>query len=445
MNLPLLDDPLNRDADYGWFVEARFGLFLHFGLYSIASRHEWVMMREKITPNDYRQRYFGRFNPDRFDAHEWAARARAAGMRYAVLTTKHHDGFCLFDSQHTDFKSTNTPCGRDLVKEYVEALRAHGLRVGLYHSLIDWSHPEFPVDELHPLRDDEAARREPRDVTKYAAYLHGQVEELMTNYGTIDLLWFDFSYPNRALTWSKGKGREDWQSEKLVELIRKHQPTTIINNRLDIPGGMRTPEQFQSIAVDPAIERKRTFRLVEECHTMNGSWGYDRDNREFKTPEMLVQMLVNAISLGMNFLLNVGPDARGQFDPESAYRLEAIGDWMDQHAPSIRGAGRSFFDPPPGCRFTATKDRLYLHLFTWPYKEINLLGLSGKVVFARFLHDGSEVKVSDNSAGLAKALDLAEGETLDACRLALPVSAPDVLVPVIELELAEGTNPAGFS
>src|SRR5262249_44981713 len=165
-------------GDTSWFVRDRFGLFVHWGLYALPARHEWVRNRERITNEDY-QKYFDHFDPDLYDPAAWARAAKQAGMRYAVLTTKHHEGFCLWDSALTDYKATNTPAGRDLVRPWVEAFRAEGLRIGFYHSLIDWHHPEFPVDFHHPQRDDEEfkAANANRDVRKYAAYLHGQVRE----------------------------------------------------------------------------------------------------------------------------------------------------------------------------------------------------------------------------------------------------------------------------
>jgi len=182
-------------ARRSWFVHDRFGLFIHWGLYALPARHEWVKNREKLTDEHY-QRYFKHFDPDLYDPVVWARTAKQAGMRYAVITTKHHEGFCLWDSQLTDYKAPNTPIGRDLLRPWVEAFRAEGLKIGFYHSLIDWHHPEFPIDGLHPQREDLAFREQEkqRDVRKYAEYLHGQVRELLTNYGPIDILWFDFSY-----------------------------------------------------------------------------------------------------------------------------------------------------------------------------------------------------------------------------------------------------------
>ena len=282
-----------------WLREARLGMFIHWGLYSMPARHEWVKQRERLDDASY-DRYFKHFDPDLFDPEVWARHAARAGMKYVVVTTKHHEGFCLWDSGLTDYKATNTPARRDLLRPIIDAFRAEGLRIGLYHSLLDWHHPDFPIDGMHPQRDDAAAiaAARDRDVTKYADYLHGQVEELLTQFGRIDYLWFDFSYPQRV--WG-GKGRKDWRSEELLAKARKLQPDVIVNDRLDIPGDVTTPEQYQ-----PAAPMAGDEGLWEACQTLNGSWGYDRDNLDWKPVDMLVRMLADGVSKGGNLLLNVG-------------------------------------------------------------------------------------------------------------------------------------------
>ena len=188
-----------KPARTDWFTEARFGMFIHWGLYAMPARGEWIRHNEQIPNEDY-EKYFERFDPDLLDAKEWARAAKAAGMRYLVITTKHHEGFCLWDSKFTDYKATNTPAKRDLLREIVDAFRAEGLRIGFYYSLLDWHHPEFPIDPKHPLRnrpaEEIAKMNKRRDVRKYARYMRDQVTELLTQYGKIDILWFDFSSPN---------------------------------------------------------------------------------------------------------------------------------------------------------------------------------------------------------------------------------------------------------
>jgi len=416
-----------RAERLAWMREARFGLFVHWGLYSVAARHEWVKQRERLDDTAY-QRYFEHFDPDRYDPARWAELARRAGMRYAVLTTKHHEGFCLWDSALTDYKATNTPAGRDLLRPWVDAFRAEGLRVGFYHSLLDWHHPEFPIDGLHPQRDDEDAKTaaENRDVARYADYLHGQVRELLTGYGPVDYLFFDFSYPGR--TWG-GKGRDDWRSAELLATVRSLQPGVVVNDRLDLDDAdVVTPEQYQ-----PTGPLDSGGRLWEACQTLNGSWGYDRDNLDWKSPGQLVRMLVDGVSKDGNLLLNVGPTGRGEFEPRAADTLAAIGRWMDQHAPAIYGAGPAPYTPPADARYTRRGDRLYLHLFAWPFRHVHLPGLAGRVRFARFLHDGSEIPAEVIDPARRAQDTTMGGLGADVLTLTLPVQRPDVAVPVIEL------------
>ena len=212
-----------------WFRQARFGLFVHFGLYALPARGEWVRSVERMDEAAYRP-YFEQFEAREYDPRAWARAAKAAGMGYAVLTAKHHDGFCLFDSALTDYKSTNTPCGRDLVREFLDAFRAEGLRVGLYYSLLDWHHPDYPHygDWHHPLRDDPSAGNDSRDFGRYLDYMHGQVRELCTHYGKLDLMWFDFSYGE--MTGAK------WRAAELADMVRSLQPGIILDNRLEASG-----------------------------------------------------------------------------------------------------------------------------------------------------------------------------------------------------------------
>jgi alpha-L-fucosidase len=415
-----------------WFTEARFGLFVHWGIYAVPARHEWVQSRERIPAEEYR-RYFETFDPDLFDPHAWAREAYAAGMRYAVLTTKHHDGFCLWDSALTDYKAPNTPAARDLVREFVDAFRAAGLRIGFYHSLIDWHHPQFPVDGIHPMRDDEAftAREAGRDIAVYREYLHGQVRELLTGYGPIDVMWFDFSYPGR---WWGGKGQADWGSEELVALVRELQPGILLNDRLEVGGDLVTPEQYQ-----PARPPERDGRPVlwEACQTLNGSWGYDRDNLDWKSTGMLVRMLVDTVSKGGNLLLNVGPTARGDFEPRALERLRGLRDWMRLHERAIRGCDASPHAAPPDCRYTQRGDRLYLHVFAWPFRHVHLEGLAGGVSAARLLNDGSEIALRVIEPGQAAQNTTMGGLPAGTLTLELPIQPPEgVVVPVIELRLA---------
>ncbi|HXF64268.1 MAG TPA: alpha-L-fucosidase [Caldilineaceae bacterium] len=419
--------------DKSWFLHDRFGLFIHWGIYALPARHEWVKNREQISDEDY-QPYFDHFDPDLYDPAAWAAEAKQAGMKYFVVTTKHHDGFCLWDSALTDYKAPNTPARRDLLRPMVDAFRNEGFKVGFYHSVIDWHHPEFPLDGLHPMRENLAYREanRHRDIRKYAEYLHGQTRELLTQFGKIDIMWFDFSYSDRDWGWSKGKGKADWQSEKLLAMVRELQPHILVNDRLEIGGDFKTPEQYQPAGRLMVDGQPVTW---EACQTLNGSWGYHRDNLDWKPAEMLIRMLVDTVSKDGNLLLNVGPNARGEFEPRAVERLRAIGAWMRLHGRAIYGCGPSEFTPPPDCRYTQRGNRLYLHLFAWPFRHVHLPGLAQRVEYAQLLNDGSEIKRRVIDPHQTAQNTTMGGLAPDTLTLELPVQQPDVAVPVIELFL----------
>lgn len=426
-------------GDTSWFVQDRFGMFIHFGLYAMPARSEWVKSLEKMEEDKY-ELYFKHFNPDLFDAKEWAKAAKDAGMKYAVLTTKHHEGFCLFDSKYTDYKITNTAFGRDLVKEYADAFRAEGLKVGFYYSLIDWHHPEFTLDRRHPRRDDPDAfeQNQGRDIKKYAQYMRDQVTELLTNYGKIDILWLDLSYPNLVnpdFPWMKGKGKEDWESEKLIATARALQPGIIINNRSGIEQDISTPEQYQLLEW-PRHEETNELLVWEACQTFSGCWGYSRDELTWKTPKMLIDMLVNTVSIGGNLLMNVGPTARGYFDHRAVDALGEFGKWMKYNSRSIYGCtmAEPEFVAPRGTRLTQSEDgkRLYVHLLEYPLGFLEMNHLAGKVEYAQFLHDNSEVRYTVGETGhYGEGLSKRE----DMVAFKIPAVAPNVINPVIEIIL----------
>lgn len=422
-----------RLGDPTWLLNDRLGLFIHFGLYSMAARHEWLMTTEQIHPEDYRK-YFDHFNPELMDMRALARKAKETGMKYAVLTTKHHEGFALWDTQYSDYKITSTPFKRDLVKEYVEAFRAEGLKVGFYYSQIDWHHPDFTLDGLHPLRDNQAARSlsDQRKMKHYINYLKAQVTELLTNYGQIDYIWFDFSYAHRDWGWSKGKGRQDWQSEEILDLVLSLQPDILINDRLDLGIGVVTPEQYQP---EKPLERNGQPVIWEACQAMKPTWGYDRDATEWKSSEVLIKMLIDTVANNGNLLLNVGPNAKGELDIREEARLNEVGQWMKYHQRAIYGAGISEFETPKDCRYTQVGDkRLYLHIFSWPLRHIHLKNLAGKVAYVQFLHDHSEIyfREFDPNEVITSTETLIDQQSI---MLELPVEKPSVLVPVIEIIL----------
>lgn len=417
-----------------WWVNDRFGMFIHWGLYSLPARHEWVRNYERITNEDY-QKYFDNFNPDMYNPREWARMAKAAGMKYAVITTKHHEGFCLFDSKFTDYKAPNTAARRDLIKEWVEAFRAEGLKIGFYYSLIDWHHPDFTVDRHHPLRTDDKAKlaelNKGRDMSKYREYLHNQVRELLTNYGKVDLLWLDYSYPGVG-----GKDHNDWDSEKLIKMVRQLQPGILVNDRLDLKDDESawdfvTPEQFK-VAKWPEFNGKQI--PWETCQTFSGSWGYFRDEKTWKSTQQLLVLLIESVSKGGNLLLNVGPTARGVFDERAEQALNNMGQWMKWNNRSIYGCTQApaKFKVPENSLLTYNPktNRLYIHLLDYPLQNFTLPGYAGKVKYAQFLHDGSEIKITQPSGHWGREA-LNEGDL----NLQIPVNKPNVEIPVIELVL----------
>lgn len=422
----------NHYGDPSWFNKDRYGLFIHFGLYSVAGRHEWLMTTEKIDPTSY-YKYFEHFNPELLDFKKIAESAQKAGIKYAVLTAKHHEGFCLFDTQYSDFKVTNTQYKKDIIEEFVEAFKAEGIKIGFYYSLIDWHHDQFTIDGLHPQRDNLKARdtNKNRNMKDYLDYMGNQLSELLTNYGKIHYLFFDFSYGHQDYGWSKGKGRDDWEGQRILDHVRTLQPDILVNDRLDLPVGITTPEQYQP---EDGMTRDGNPLLWEVCMAMKETWGYDRDATQWKSSEVLLKSLIHTVSTNGNFLLNIGPNGKGELDQREADRLSDIGDWLRLNGRSIYQAGSSKFAAPVETRYTQNGKRLYLHLFSWPLRHLHLKELSGKVEYIQFLHDHSEVKW--------RGFDPKEVITTTETRinknnilLELPLNKPDQIVPVIEIVL----------
>lgn len=384
-----------NDDRMKWFMDARFGMFIHWGLYSIPARGEWVRSEEKISISEY-EKFFKEFNPIYYNPKKWAKAAKEAGMKYAVMTAKHHDGFCLFDSRLTDYKSPNTPIKRDLIGEYIEAFREEGIKVGLYYSLIDWHHEDYPAynDRNHPMRGNEEFRDKKHDFSRYIEYFHGQVKELLSNYGKIDIMWFDFSYDDMT--------GEKWEASKLVKMIRNIQPDIIIDNRLGgniksknpeiYSGDFSSPEQI----IPPGGITNELDEPIpwEACITMNNHWGYCSMDKDFKSPKQLIRGLVECVSKNGNLLLNVGPNAKGEIPEESLIILKEIGKWMRQNGESIYGCTSSSLPKPEWGRYTKKGNTLYAHIYDRGIGCINFNNLEGKISGARLLCDGSEIKLS---------------------------------------------------
>ena len=425
-----------------WWTDARFGMFVHFGLYAIPARGEWVKTQERMSEEDYEKLYLPRFNPDLVDVREWARTAKRAGMKYMVLTAKHHDGFCLWDTRTTDYKITNTPFGRDLVREFTDVCREEGLRVGLYFSIKDWHHPDYLIDKTHPLRPKDDVFTDEiyeklnagKDWSRYREYMYEQVRELLGGaYGRIDIVWFDYTVKEKY-----GKNWKHWESVELLKMTRGLQPQILVDSRLDLMDtedgwDFVTPEQCR-VSQWPLWEGKKAY--WETCQTFSGAWGYHRDENTWKSAHQLVELLVNSVSYGGNLILNVGPTARGDFDDRATDRLEAIGRWMKRNSRAIYGctAAPEEFKAPEGTKLTYNPKakRLYVHICDYPMGAIPF-DFADRIAFAQFLHDGSEVKVrKGDRISHSQSGDLGERDNF-----VLPINKPSVEVPVIECFLKD--------
>ncbi len=441
VNLPAQQGPFTETGEQkmqrmAWWTADRFGMFIHWGIYATHSRKAWAKKYERMTNEDY-QKYFDNFHPDLYDPAEWARIAKQTGMKYAVITTKHHDGFCLFDSKFTDYKATNTSIGRDLIKEWVEAFRAEGLKVGFYYSLLDWHHPHYIIDRNHPQSGSSAKEYEElnkgRDMNIYRKYMKDQIRELLTGYGKIDIIWLDYSFPAGNF----GKGRDDWDSENLLKMVRDLQPGIIINDRLDLLDkeegwDFTTPESYK-VSRWPEKNGKRV--PWETCQTISDSWGYNRDEMTWKDSKQLLVLLIETVSKGGNLILNVGPTGRGTLNPKETDRLEKMGEWMKYNSRSIYNCTQApdEFIPPDNSLLTynPVTNRLYIHLLDYPMRWYTLKGYCGKVKYAQFLHDGSEIQFGEPRHNVTHQETRAENDLI----LIMPITKPDIEIPVIEIIL----------
>jgi alpha-L-fucosidase len=404
-NQPLTARRTKEDS-LRWFCDARFGMFIHWGLYALLGRGEWVRYTEAIPPAEYHA-LADRFQPRHFDAAGWANMAKAAGMKYMVMTAKHHDGFCLFDSQYTDFTSVKTAARRDFVAEYVEACRAAGLGVGLYFTVKDWDFPAY-------LDGPEA---NPTGWARLVEHFHNQAKELLTNYGKIDIFWFDCADDANFRGGWGDKTPAVWRSQELIDWIEAAQPGILLNNRSGLPGDFRTPEQ--------TIPHGSQGGLFEACVTMTRQhWGYCPPD-PYKDIWTILNELVACTAAGGNYLLNVGPDPDGVI-PRPAYeRLLAIGQWMDRHGEAIYGSQRilpDWWDYFSAGRIITRDNLAYVVIQTWsPTGTVALGQLKNEVRRATLLGNGQELAVRRDGRRL-----LIEG---------LPVTPPAAPYNVVKLEL----------
>ena len=353
----------DRKRRMAWWQEARFGMFVHWGLYSLVGRHEWVQNNEQIPPDEYEALAMD-FKPKRNCARQWAKLAKKAGMKYMVLTTKHHEGYCLWDTATTDYNAAKTGPGRDLVAEYVAACRAEGLKVGFYFSMMDWHHRDgFKCVKSGPARK------------RFVDYIHAQVKELMTKFGKIDILWYDVSYPLTAKT---------WESAKMNRMVRKLQPDIIINDRSQIPEDFGTPEE--------SIQAAEAGRAWEACMTFNGSWGWvDTTDDAWHSARDVVLMLRTCVAGGGNLLLNIGPKPDGSAPAEATERLTKVGKWMDIYGKKcvygVRPRSEGLHDVANMLVWTRDKDpkTAYAWCNTWPNGEVGMGWFKGKVKRVKLL------------------------------------------------------------
>jgi alpha-L-fucosidase len=382
LNNSTSDLALTPDA-MQWWRDAKFGMFIHWGVYAVPGRGEWVMWNERIPHREYRK-LADQFNPQKFNPRAWAETARAAGMKYMVLTAKHHDGFCLFNSQVSDFTSAKTAARRDFIGEYVEACREAGLGVGLYYSPLDWRYPGFFFPDLYPESAEEMKQQ-----------TYDQVRELLTQYGKIDILWFDGGeddwlgfggiewgaggWRTRDTRWPQEKrypGKPFWEGEKLTAMIRSLQPQIVVNNRGGWEGDFITPER--------KIGAFNPQRAWETCDCLADSWGYI-PGRPVRSLRSIIHLLVQVVTGDGNLLLNVGPTPEGEIEPRQVRRLAQVGRWLETYGQSIYGTRGGPFPTQPWGGFTWRENRLYAHVIDWPEDTITIPSLPQRIQRVRSL------------------------------------------------------------
>ena len=415
-----------------WYRNAKFGLFIHWGPYSVAGvEASWPIITP--TPGGITEAEYvalpKRFNPTKFDPNAFVDLARMAGQKYMVFTTKHHDGFCMFDSAYTDYKITNSPYGKDIVKQLADACDARGMPLGLYYSPPDMHHPGYR-DTSKPVKENYDGEPMRPQWPLYLDYMQLQLTELLTKYGPIALVWFDGELRRKKI-----------DGTRFGDLIRRLQPAALVNDRLVVPGDFSTPEQSIPDAVPTkgvpigldsdasparkmqlraAVPKPEDFRLWETCMTINDTWAYGKDDRNFKSVRFLIRALVEVASRGGNFLLDVGPRPDGTIQPEFQERLRAIGKWLEVNGDSIYGTTYGPIQGLPSIRLTATSDTIYVHVFDWPSSALEINGLKPRVLRAYLLAGGQPLQVRQSEGKL---------------QIETPPRAPDPNVSVIALRI----------
>ena len=419
-----------RDARFDWFHKAKFGLFIHWGLYAVpagewgGSRNygEWIMLSADVPIKEY-EGFARQFNPVKFDAREWVALAKDAGMNYLVITAKHHDGFCMYDSKLTDYDIVDaTPFKRDPLKELAAESAKAGIKFCPYYSIVDWHHPEFPARYSQVRREYpdgyHGAPNKDADIKKYAEYQKGQVRELLTNYGDVGILWFDGggSFRNRDR-------KSLLEGKALVDMIHELQPAALINNRLGFGGDYGTPEQH--------IPGGASAQPFEVCMTLNRHWGYNKQDDDWKDTRTIVHNLVDIASKGGNYLLNVGPTAEGVIPADSVRILREVGQWLKVNGEAIydttAGPSLENIRAGGGVRLTQKPGRLFATVLEWPKRDpLYIEGMKGHLVERAYLLADAERK------------PLAVERHERCVKIQLPPAAPDPLASVVVIELKGG-------
>ena len=377
-----------------WYQDARFGMFIHWGPTALAPRHDWLMHAEQISVPDY-EKISAQLNPTKFNADEWVSIAADAGQKYLVFTTKHHDGFSLYDTALSDYKITSfTPFQRDPVGELADAVARRGnMKLGFYHSVLDWHHPAYRFREQSGLAWSD-----------YLAFLHGQVRELCTDYGEIACMWFDGDWPRHVLTQTDAyfAAGGSFEYDRLYDMIHTLQPNAVIvNNRHDIP---LPGEDVQGFEQDLPGRNTTGFNVttitnypLEVCMTINDHWFHIAGSTNYKSARHLVHLLVRSVSAGANFLLNVGPNAEGEIVPEHVSRLRGVGNWLKANGESVYGTRAGVIPPTSAMVSTRKGDTHYLHILENISDWVTLPSLPEGVTSARLLRDGTPVSIEQRS------------------------------------------------
>jgi alpha-L-fucosidase len=430
------ETPEQRSARMKWFREARFGLFIHWGVYSVPAGEwkgnkgygEWFLEETHMPVSQY-EKFAGEFNPVKFDAKQWVRMAKDAGMKYIVITSKHHDGFGMFRSALTDWCIKSTPFGRDPLKELAAACKEEGITLCFYHSIMDWHHPDW--GKRRPWNDKATGKP---DMDRYTAYMKGQLKELLTGYGPLGILWFDGQWED---AWTRERGAD------LYRYVRSLQPSIIINNRVgkgDI-GDYGTPEQ--------TIPANAEAEPWESCMTMNDHWGYNKHDQNWKSAATLIRNLVDCASKGGNYLLNVGPTSEGLIPPASVERLAAVGRWMKVNGAAIYATTAGPFKKLAwGCATKKVRPdgtTLYLHVFNWPADgKLLLPSLKNPLETAYLLADPAKKPLTAQAGDLGVTLTLPAAPPDPVCSvIVLEVQGPLDIEPVLSKQRADGSIRCG--